>query len=169
MMVKDLGHRIGLARDGHLMPSVQTELHISRVAMSSYDLVSMACWFGLVTGLLEISQLLVRSWFQGAKLLGALQLNGNFTWMIPVANFIIFGAFGLILGLLGGSLDVLINVVHEGVELFKIFSDLFLDDFCDDRFHHPQQQRLGNVKEQLVIGLLDFDVQILDIYSDFID
>jgi arylsulfatase A-like enzyme len=101
MMVKELGQRIGLAHGGHLMPGVQRETHISRVAMSPYDLVSMACWFGLVTGLLEITQLLVRSWFQGAKLLGSLQLNGNFTWMIPVANLIIFSVFGLILGLLG--------------------------------------------------------------------
>ena len=54
---------------------------------------------------------------------------------------------GVVLGLLGGILDVLINIVHKGVQLLKIVSDLLLDDFCDDRLHHPQQQRLGNVKE----------------------
>ena len=102
MTVKELGHRIGLARGGQLLSSGQHAANLlPPAAMSPYDLVSTACWFGLVTGLLEISQLLIRSCFQGAKLLGGLQINGNFTWMIPVANLIIFTAFGLILGVLG--------------------------------------------------------------------
>ena len=100
MTVKELGHRIGVGRGGQWIPDVERESLPTRVAISPTDLISTACWFGLVTGLLEVSQLLIRSWFQGAKLLGGLQLNGNFTWMIPAANLIIFGAFGLILGLL---------------------------------------------------------------------
>ena len=101
MTVRELGHRIGLTHSGQLTPSVRRESRFTSVAMSPYDLVSTVCWFGLVTGLLETSQLFIRSWFQGAKLLGGLQINGNFTWMIPVANLIIFATLGLILGVLG--------------------------------------------------------------------
>jgi arylsulfatase A-like enzyme len=101
MKVTELGHHIGLARGGLLTASAPRESRITPTPISPYDLLSTASWFGLLTGLLEISQLWIRSWFQGAKLLGGLQINGNFTWMIPVANLTIFAAFGLVLAVLG--------------------------------------------------------------------
>lgn len=73
----------------------------SRESESPAGIVVLACWFGLATGLFDVIQLVIRSWFEGAKLLGGLQINGNFTWMIPVADLIIFAACGLILGVVG--------------------------------------------------------------------
>jgi arylsulfatase A-like enzyme len=63
------------------------------------DLVLNAAWLGLVTGLLELALLFARMHVYSKATLGALQMNRHFPWMIPVANLMIFGGCGLVLGL----------------------------------------------------------------------
>src|SRR5215831_6563751 len=61
------------------------------------DLLLMAAWFGLVTGLLE---LVLRScwWsYDPAARLGNHLMNRHYLWMIPVADLMIFGVGGLVL------------------------------------------------------------------------
>ncbi len=56
-----------------------------------------AAWFGVITGFLELSVLLVRNAQTGGVALGVLRLNRHFTWMVPVADVLIFLACGLAL------------------------------------------------------------------------
>jgi arylsulfatase A-like enzyme len=61
------------------------------------NLLLMTAWFGAITGLLELVQLLVRNHYSGGVSLGILQMNRHFIWMIPVADGLIFMACGLTL------------------------------------------------------------------------
>jgi arylsulfatase A-like enzyme len=66
--------------------------------LGPFDLLLMAAWFGLVTGLLE---LVLRScwWsYDPAARLGHHLMNRHYLWMIPVADLMIFGVGGLVLG-----------------------------------------------------------------------
>jgi arylsulfatase A-like enzyme len=64
---------------------------------SPANLFLMTAWFGAITGLLELVQLLVRNHYSGGVSLGILQMNRHFIWMIPVADGLIFMACGLTL------------------------------------------------------------------------
>jgi arylsulfatase A-like enzyme len=57
----------------------------------------MTAWFGAITGLGELVQLLARNHYSGGVSLGILQMNRHFIWMIPVADGLIFMACGLTL------------------------------------------------------------------------
>ena len=102
MTVTELGHRIGLAARRPI--NVERRARIALVlqwrcppttwsrrhAGSGWSPAcskSASFWSG--------AGFRARSCWEGSR------SNGNFTWMIPVANLIIFGAFGLILGFLG--------------------------------------------------------------------
>ena len=63
--------------------------------------IILAVWFGLATGLLELGLFYVRSQLLGWSTLSALQISRHFAWMIPIANLVLFLAWGLIVGLLG--------------------------------------------------------------------
>jgi arylsulfatase A-like enzyme len=57
--------------------------------------VALAIWFGLVSSLLEVAILV--GWIQidGSAVLGALQMNRHFLWMIPVSQIVIFQIIGI--------------------------------------------------------------------------
>ncbi len=59
----------------------------SRVAA---DVLVSAFWFGAVTGLAEVGVLFVWHLIRSEAVLGALQLNRHFPWMIPLAHLAIF-------------------------------------------------------------------------------
>jgi arylsulfatase A-like enzyme len=61
----------------------------------------LSLWFGLVTGLLELTFVILRKQFVNTAALGALQLNRHAVWMIPAADVMILGALGLILAVGG--------------------------------------------------------------------
>jgi arylsulfatase A-like enzyme len=61
----------------------------------------MAAWFGLATGLVELAILAIRHALENATVLGTLQMNRHFTWMVPVAHLGLFLAAGLPLALAG--------------------------------------------------------------------
>ena len=61
----------------------------------------VAIWYGLVTGLLELGLVYVRNHIVGFSTLSALQVSRHFPWMIPLANLVLFLAWGLVVVLLG--------------------------------------------------------------------
>ena len=79
------------------------------------------------------------------------------------------GILWVVLSLFGCALSVLIDTVEVGVHLLKVALDLFLNNLLNHRAHDPQQQRLSNVEQQLVVGLLELDVQVLDADGDIVD
>lgn len=64
------------------------------------QILLLAAWFGVVTGLLELLQLAVRNQLSGSVWLGVLRMNRHFGWMIPVSNVVIFLAAGLVGGVI---------------------------------------------------------------------
>jgi arylsulfatase A-like enzyme len=64
--------------------------------------LAMSAWFGVLIGLLELAILLAWRSFHNQAVLGALQLNRHFLWMIPAAQLAVFLACGLPLALLAG-------------------------------------------------------------------
>ena len=61
----------------------------------------VAIWYGLVTGLLELGLVYARNHIVGFSTLSALQISRHFPWMIPLANLVLFLAWGLVVVLLG--------------------------------------------------------------------
>jgi arylsulfatase A-like enzyme len=65
------------------------------VAGDALWVVGSAAWFGLATGLIEVGVLWIWHRLAIATVLGALQMNRHFSWMIPVAHLIGFLLCGL--------------------------------------------------------------------------
>jgi len=61
----------------------------------------LSIWFGLVTGAAELGFVYARSHVVGWSTLSALQMSRHFPWMIPLANFVLFLGWGLVVLLLG--------------------------------------------------------------------
>ena len=66
------------------------------------SVVASAAWFGLLTGFLELGILLIWHRLAIATVLGALQMNRHFAWMIPIAHLAVFLICGLPVALLAG-------------------------------------------------------------------
>jgi len=64
-------------------------------------LLGLAVLFGLLTGLLELTQWLIRNAITGGVSLGDFQMSRHFGWMIPLSNLSIFLAAGLALVVIG--------------------------------------------------------------------
>ncbi|MEO6809855.1 MAG: hypothetical protein ABI353_12145, partial [Isosphaeraceae bacterium] len=60
----------------------------------------MSAWFGVMTGLLELAVLVIWQQVKSSAVLGVLQVNRHFPWMIPVASLAVFLACGFPLALL---------------------------------------------------------------------
>ncbi|WP_435017638.1 sulfatase [Tundrisphaera sp. TA3] len=56
-----------------------------------------ALWLGMVVGLAELGMLMLLQRWNSAQTIGSLRLNRHYPWMVPMANVLIFGAFGLVL------------------------------------------------------------------------
>jgi arylsulfatase A-like enzyme len=65
------------------------------------SVLAIAAWFGLLTGLVELAILAIRHALETSTVLGTLQMNRHFTWMVPVAHLGIFLAAGLPLAVAG--------------------------------------------------------------------
>jgi arylsulfatase A-like enzyme len=57
--------------------------------------LGMSAWFGAWTGLVEVAVLLAWHRLDSATVLGSLQMNRHFLWMIPVSHLAVFLACGL--------------------------------------------------------------------------
>ena len=68
-------------------------------ACGSRSILATAAWFGLLTGLAELVILVVRHHLESSTVLGTLQMNRHFPWMVPLAHLGIFLACGLPLAL----------------------------------------------------------------------
>jgi arylsulfatase A-like enzyme len=69
------------------------------------SVLATAAWFGASAGLLELAILLTWHRFHDQALLGMLQLNRHFLWMIPAAHLAVFLACGLPPALSAGLLS----------------------------------------------------------------
>jgi arylsulfatase A-like enzyme len=67
------------------------------VRLRARTLLGLAVLMGLATGLFELTVHFIRRHFINSSSLGALQLNQNALWMVPVSDALIFGACGLLL------------------------------------------------------------------------
>lgn len=79
-------------------------------------LLALAVLFGLFTGLLELTQWLVRNAISGGVSLGDFQMSRHFGWMIPLSNLSIFLAVGLAVAAIGWTRPALAN--RFGVVVF---------------------------------------------------
>jgi arylsulfatase A-like enzyme len=59
--------------------------------------LELTLWFGLTTGLLELTLIFLRRQLVDPATLGALQLNRHAIWMIPASDAMILGAYGVII------------------------------------------------------------------------
>ncbi len=57
--------------------------------------LAVAVWAGLLTGAIELATLVIRNQITGGVSLGFLQMNRHYHWMIPAADGLLFGAFGI--------------------------------------------------------------------------
>jgi arylsulfatase A-like enzyme len=62
--------------------------------------LASACWLGLMMGLVELGLLLIDNLRNHVSMIGALQLNRHYPWMIPASHLAIFAACGLALELI---------------------------------------------------------------------
>jgi len=72
--------------------STQQSTRLKRV----FDVVLVAVWFGLATGAVHVSLILINHYARHRFVM----VSPHAIWMIPVANAMIFAGFGLLLGLL---------------------------------------------------------------------
>lgn len=79
------------------------------------------------------------------------------------------GVFGIVLRFFGCALNILVDIIQISVHFFKVVFDLFLDRLLDHRSHDSQEKGFGNVEQQLVVGLLEFNVQVLDADSNVVN
>ena len=63
--------------------------------------IRLALGFGLVAGWLELGLVLAQRALDPHVSMASLRTNRHFVWMIPVSDVLLFGATGLLLGLLG--------------------------------------------------------------------
>src|SRR4051794_1928413 len=54
--------------------------------------LASACWLGLVMGLVELGLLLIDRARNHVSMIGALQLNRHYPWMIPASHLAVFAA-----------------------------------------------------------------------------
>ena len=59
------------------------------------NLLAMAVWLGLATGLIELALLYARWRLVDATALSSVQLNQHALWMVPVSHAMVFGSCGL--------------------------------------------------------------------------
>ena len=79
-----------LPRDSVKNPGPETESRLARL----FDVVLVAVWFGLATGAIHVSLMLVNRYVRNRFLMVGPQM----IWMTPVANAAIFGVLGVLLG-----------------------------------------------------------------------
>ncbi|WP_435006107.1 sulfatase [Tundrisphaera lichenicola] len=80
----------------------QLEGHITdrKGKPTSPNYLLVACWLGLVLGLIEVGLLLYYKYQNHVSLIGTLRLNRHYPWMVPASHLAIFAGLGLALELL---------------------------------------------------------------------
>jgi len=86
------------SREGFIAPA---DSPAAERPFSPGRLLLLAVLFGLLTGLLELTQWLVRNAITGGVSLGDFQMSRHFGWMIPLSNLSIFLAVGLAIAGIG--------------------------------------------------------------------
>lgn len=95
--------RLARTRGGRLL-EVETWLapdsSIGGRARTVAGVLGSSVWFGAVTGLAEVAVLFTWHLVQSEAVLGALQLNRHFPWMIPLAHLAVFLSMAMPISLL---------------------------------------------------------------------
>jgi arylsulfatase A-like enzyme len=60
-----------------------------------FALIATGAWFGLVAGLIEVATVLLWLQIDGSSILGSLQMNRHFLWMIPLSHLVIFSVLAI--------------------------------------------------------------------------
>lgn len=80
---------------------------------------------------------------------------------------------GLLLGVglsgLASGVSVLLDLVQSAVKLVGLVLDGLLNSLLEGRAEDLEQERLGNLEEKLVLGLLEVDVQGLKVNVDLVN
>jgi len=98
--------------------------------------------------------------------LGELLLGGGGVALVDVLDVLGVGVVpGLSLSLLG----LLVDGEEHLIELMDVVADLGLCNLLDSRTHNLEEKRLEHVEEKLVVGLLQLDVDVLDVNVDRVD
>ena len=88
--------------DDRLIPETDSRRDVAhaRTAIGTSALLLAGTWVGLVTGLLEMGLRLGQQLWDHHVTVESIRTNHHWIWMAPVSDALIFGACGLLLGLL---------------------------------------------------------------------
>lgn len=92
-----------------------------------------------------------------------LALDGLALGSVVVALVDIGSVLRVTLGLVLGSVGLLLDLVPESIKLVALVLDGLLNSLLKGRSKNLEHQGLEEAEEELVLGLLDLDVQTLDI------
>src|SRR5262245_58245147 len=67
-----------------------------RFTLRAGDIVVLALWFGLLTGVLEAVLVLAQNELAATITMTSLRTNEQVAWMIPTANVVLFGLCGVV-------------------------------------------------------------------------
>lgn len=98
--------------------------------------------------------------------LGELLLGSGCIALVDVLDVL---RVGVLLGLLLGSLGLLVDTIEHLIELVNVVANLLLGNLLDSRTHNLKKKRLEDVEQKLVVGLLQLDVHVLDVNVDGVD
>ena len=68
---------------------------VAQVVRAVVSIVASAAWYGLIAGFLELGILMIWHRLAIATVLGALQMNRHFPWMIPIGQMVVFLVCGV--------------------------------------------------------------------------
>ena len=86
-----------------------------------------------------------------------------------VALVNILGRVRVVLGLLGSLVGFLLDAIELAVEVVDLILDDLLNNLCQNGNHDPEKQRLDDGEKSLVLGLLQLDVDVLDVDDNSVD
>jgi hypothetical protein len=70
--------------------------------------------------------------------------------------------------LLFGSVGLLLELPSKSVELVHLILNLLLQSLLKSRTYNPQHEGLDQAEQNLMFGLLELDIEVLDINVNFI-
>jgi len=98
--IRRLQSPVRVARGGRAVDKDRARPPHAQGVRAGFSVVASAAWFGLLTGFLELGILVIWHRLAIATVLGALQMNRHFAWMIPIAQLAVFLACGLPIAIL---------------------------------------------------------------------
>jgi hypothetical protein len=92
-----------------------------------------------------------------------LALDGTEVPLVHILNVL---RVWIVLRLLLRTIGLELDAVDESVELVDVVTNLLLDDLLQRWAHNLEQERLEETEQKLVVRLLDFDGEVLQLHGD---